>query len=189
MLGVERINLAMKTNMVAVTALAVGGALGCASQAPTSEASSVESASEHAGDFEASLERLNALNVVEVSAFGNYFTEGKNCYGSQIPTSIGLICPDEVALLHDKVAAGDRKLAAFADAAEVAVQGAPHNGNPVQVSEDLEALKSLKIVAVNRFIVDEPEPSNCYVAFCEQSDRVRAGKLHAIVEAAKHLEP
>jgi hypothetical protein len=176
----------MKTNIVAVTAIAVGGALGCASQDPASAASSSQAISE--SDFASSIARLNALEVLEVSAFGTYFTEGKNCYGSQIPTSIGLICPDEVATLHDKVAAGDRKLAAFATAAEEAVQSAGHHGTPVQVAEDLETLKSLQIVAVERFIVDEPEPSNCYVAFCEESDRVRAGKLHAIVEAAEHLE-
>lgn len=176
----------MKTNIVAVTAMAVGGALGCASQSAPSESTSTEAVS--VSDFEASIARLNALHVVEVSAFGGYFTEGKNCYGSQIPTSIGWICPDEVAALHDTVAAADHKLDAFAAAAETAVQGSTHNGTPAQVAEDLEALTSLHIVAVGKFIVDEPEPSNCYVAYCEKSDRVRAGQLHAMVEAAKHLE-
>jgi hypothetical protein len=180
------ITVGMKTNIALVTAIAVGGALGCASQDPPSEASSAQAVSD--SDFGTSLARLNALSVVEVSAFGHYFTEGKNCYGSQIMSSIGMICPDEVAALHDRVAAADQKVAAFASAAEAAAHGPTHQGNPVQVAEDLEVLKSLKIVQVNGFIVDEPEPSNCYVAYCEESDRVRAGKLHAIVEAAKHLE-
>jgi hypothetical protein len=176
----------MKTQILAVTAMAA--VAGCA-QSADGEAAQAASASELAtSSLSENIARLEALHVVEVSEMFGYFTEGKNCYGSQIPTSIGWICPDEVTALADKVAAGDARLAAFVTAAEDAAAHSTAQGKPSGVEHDLAALRDLHIVGVGAFILDEGEDSNCYNNYCLSSDRLRAGKLHAIVEAGKHLK-
>jgi hypothetical protein len=171
----------------ALAVVAATGITGCAADADSSSTAQ-ETAALGSSGLSQNIERLRALHVFEVSSLQNMVSEDGACYAARA-TSIGRVCPQDLARFADQIAAGDRRLTAFVEAAEAAAASpvAARGISPTQVDADLEALRNLTIVEVGHFFLDDPEGTNCYQMFCEQSDRDRSSKLHHIVAAAKAL--
>jgi hypothetical protein len=187
----------MKTSMAltAIAALGAAGVIGCSAPDESIDDDGAASSELSTSALSENIARLRALRVFHAAPIQDSVPEAAVCYRfGPTQTSIGLICPEMLSYYEGEIAAGDRRLAAFVGAAEAAaalpdaiVASDGTNLNSEQVARDLATLRSLHIVDVGNFILDDPEGSTCYQTFCERSDAVRAGKLHDIVKAAQTL--